>query len=501
MPKTQFSKAAAEPRRGPQKPVNLTGPIIDRYSRPSKGRKEVSDIERGLFLWITPNGTRSWVAIFRLPNGDGKRSVRRKMALGRYPAMGVLAARERAREVAALAAQGIDPEAQASTAREAEERAAAERRAGSFRAVAEEYAAAMKAGKLIGGRKRPVTAATASIRESLLDRQVLPTLGDTPLTEVTPAMIRRLLDRIDREGGPVDATLKNIRMVFRFAQSRGLFHGTLPTSGMTARQAPVKEVRALTDDELRAIWHATSRHGAFGQVVRLLMLTGQRKGEIAGLRWEEVDWDRKLLIIPAERVKNRAGAHEVPLTDAALAVLRQAREAYEALGQTSGLAFPSDKGDTPISGWTQLRQKLNATVRGELADLEEADWRAIRACGALRPETRARKADALARIRATPAAPWRLHDLRHTFITRCRDGEENAAGEITWFAPLDVLQATVNHEITAGVTRVYDHGDLQRRYRLRKRELLEWWSRKLMTIVEGAAGGNVVAVDFRRTGE
>ncbi len=107
----------------------------------------------------------------------------------------------------------------------------------------------------------------------------------------------------------------------------------------------------------------------------------------------------------------------------------------------------------------------------------------------------------MARIRATPAAPWRLHDLRHTFITRCRDGEENAVGEITWSAPLDVLQATVNHEITAGVTQRYDHGDLQRRYRLRKRELLEWWSRKLKTIVEGATGGNVVAVDFRRTGE
>jgi integrase len=150
--------------------------------------------------------------------------------------------------------------------------------------------------------------------------------------------------------------------------------------------------------------------------------------------------------------------------------------------------------DTPISGWTPLRAKLDRTVQGELSDLSDVEWHAIRAGGALRPDTRKLKAEALAKIAATPTTPWRLHDLRHTCITRCRDGEENAAGEITWSAPLDVLQATVNHEITAGVTRVYDHGDLQRRYRLRKRELLEWWSRKLMTIVEGAASENVVTL-------
>lgn len=471
----------------------LTEAAVERYRRPQTGRTEVSDTEPGLFLWITPNGTKSWVVIYRLPGSEGKRTARRKLVVGRHPAMGVAEARRAARETMQLAAQGIDPEERATAAREAEERAAAERRAGSFRAVTDEYFAAMRAGKLIGGRKRPVTGPTASIRESLLVRRVLPAIGDKALADITPTMISRLLSQIERDAGPVDATLKNIRMVFRFAQSRGLFHGQLPTTGMTARQAPVKEVRALADEELRAVWDAAGRAGsAFGAVIRLLMLTGQRKAEIAGLRWDEVDWNRQLLLIPAERVKNRAGTHEVALTESALAILRDARDTYEARGLTSGLVFPSDTGDTPISGWTQLRAKLRDAVRGELAGLDEADWRAIRACGALRMETRSRKADALARIAATLTAPWRIHDLRHTFITRCRDGEENAAGEITWSAPLDVLQATVNHEITAGVTQRYDHGDLQRRYRLRKRELMEWWSRKLLMIVEGPQASVVV---------
>lgn len=471
----------------------LTEAAVERYRRPVKGRTEVSDTEPGLFLWITPNGTKSWVVIFRLPDAAGKRCQRRKMVLGRYPAMGILAARKATNEIMALAAQGIDPEAKAAEARAAEERDASNRRAQSFANVAEEYVTAMKASKLVGGRKRPVTPGTAVGRESLLTRLVLPTLGDTALGDITPAMIARLLSRIEKEGGPVDATLKNIRMVFRFAQSRGLFHGQLPTTGMTARQAPVKEVRALTDEELRAVWRASKRQGgSFGAVVRILMLTGQRRSEIAELRWDEVDWDRQLLIVPTDRVKNRAGTHEVPLTEPALAILMEMKAAYEALGHTSGLVFPSETGDSPISGWTPLRAKLNRTVQGELADLSDAEWRSVRAGGALRPDTRKLKVEALAKIAATPTAPWRLHDLRHTFITRCRDGEENAAGEITWSAPLDVLQATVNHEITAGVTRVYDHGDLQRRYRLRKRELLEWWSRKLITIVEGGQAAGVV---------
>ena len=262
---------------------------------------------------------------------------------------------------------------------------------------------------------------------------------------------------------------------------------------MTNRQAPVKETRALSDEELSAIWRAAGQQGlAFGSVIRMLMLTGQRKAEIAAMRWEEVDWERQLLIVPADRVKNRAGAHEVPLTEQAIQILHEARAAYEALGLDSGLVFPSETGETPISGWAKLKRNLDQTVRGEVAGLSDEDWRTIRAGGALRADTRQRKADAQARIAATSLTPWRIHDLRHTFITRCRDGEENADGEITWSAPLDVLQATVNHEITAGVTQRYDHGDIQRRYRLRKRELMEWWSRKLLTIVEGVGNGAVV---------
>lgn len=472
--------------------THLTDAAVERYRRPLKGRTEVSDTEPGLFLWITPNGTKSWVVIYRLPATDGKRTERCKKTVGRFPAMGVAAARDAARDIMELAKAGISPEMHAAEAAAA----AAEAAAGTFRAVADEFVTAMKSGKPTGGRKRPVALPTATRRESMLERLVMPTLGAKPLSEITPQMIARLLAQIEKNDGPVDETLKVIRSVFNFAVSRGLHHGLLPTAGLKPRQRPVKITRALSDGELKALWHAAGREGwPFGQVIRLLMLTGQRKSEIAALCWDEVNLERRLLVIRAERVKNRAGAHEVPLSEPAMAIIKEAKAQRDALNLKSPLVFPGDtkNRDAPISGWTQLRKKLERSVRAELAGLTEADLRAIRACGELRPETRERKAAALQKVTAVETAPWVIHDLRHTFITRCRDGDENVEGEIVWSAPLDALQAAVNHEITAGVTGRYDHGDIQRRYRLRKRELMEWWARKLMLIVgEAAPEDNVV---------
>lgn len=486
----------------------LTDAAIKNAPRPQKGRTELSDAEPGLFLWITPNGTRSWMVIYRLDDGSGKRTTRRKKAIGRWPGVSVTAARERAREIMALAAEGIDPDLKEQEEQDAAERDAAEQQAGTFGAVAEAYVAAMKAGQLVGGRKRPVTQTTAIARERLLAQRVLPDLGRHPLSEITTPMVARLLTRLEKEGGPVDETLKVIRGTFNFARARGLFHGTVPTVGMTNRQPPKKLTRSLTDDELRDIWNACEQQGwPFGSIIRLLMLTGQRKTEIAAMRWQEVDWDRKLLILPAERVKNRAGAHEVPLSEPALAILKQALSACEALAgpdeqgagvKPTDLVFPSDTGTTPISGWNKLKAKLDRLVKGNRAGVTDEEWDLVLGRGFARKDLQPVKEGALAKIEGADLEPWRIHDLRHTFITRTRDGEENAEGEVVWSAPIDVLQATVNHEITVGVTKAYDHGDLQRRYRLRKRELLDWWARKLMVIVgETEPQDNVVAMPTR----
>ncbi|MBN9505022.1 MAG: integrase family protein [Altererythrobacter sp.] len=494
----------AAPKKKSYPKTYLTDVAIERISRPAKGRVSVSDVETGLFLWVNSTGKKSWAVVTNQKGSDRKQ----RKVIGQWPGMGVSEAREAARELVAAARDGAVIKDKLAEEKAAAEREAADKQAGSFRAVAESYVAAMRAGQLVGGRKRAVTATTATARERLLEQRVLPMLGQHPLSEITTPMVARLLTQLDKAGGPVDETLKAIRGVFKFALSRGLFHGALPTTGMTNRQPPKKITRALADDELRSIWQAAGEQGwPFGSVIRLLMLTGQRKNEIAGLAWDEVDLERKLIVLPKERVKNRKGAHEVALSEPAMEVLEAAGAIYDALHPRpaggkpeprKGLVFPSDTGETPISGWNKLKAALDRRVKGNLAGLGEEDHRAIRAGGALRADTVERKKAALARVAQVETEAWRIHDLRHTFITRARDGEENAQGEIVWSAPLDVLQAAVNHEITAGVTAAYDHGDIQRRYRLRKRELMDWWARKLMVIVgEAEARDNVVPMPVR----
>jgi len=79
--------------------------------------------------------------------------------------------------------------------------------------------------------------------------------------------------------------------------------------------------RTLLDDGLRAVWNATETIGyRYGDIFKLLMLTGQREREVADMRWSEIDIGKKLWTIPAERMKG-GRAHEVPLAPAALALI------------------------------------------------------------------------------------------------------------------------------------------------------------------------------------
>ena len=121
-------------------------------------------------------------------------------------------------------------------------------------------------------------------------------------------------------------------------------------------------------------------------------------------------------------------------------------------------------------------------ARAILAGLTREERDFLQSKGAQGPDASARKAELKERIEEVPG--WRFHDLRHTFVTRLRAGEENVSGETTFAVALDVVQACVNHRLTAGITDTYDHSDVQRRYRLRKREAMDWWSKKLMEIVE-----------------
>jgi integrase len=107
--------------------------------------------------------------------------------------------------------------------------------------------------------------------------------------------------------------------MFNWAIREGYEIAANPVAGTNRPNEPPSRSRVLADGEPANIWASLSAD-AFGDIVRLLVLTAQRREEIGGLRWEEVDLARGAIVLPPERTKNRR-THELPLSSAALAIL------------------------------------------------------------------------------------------------------------------------------------------------------------------------------------
>jgi integrase len=194
--------------------------------------------------------------------------------------------------------------------------------------------------------------------------------------------------------------------------------------------------RVLDEAELRAVWLASDPSSDYGAIIRLLLLTGQRREEVGGMRWPELDLDRARWTLPPERTKNRR-PHHIPLSKQAVAILaaRPRIEGREAVfGRSDGKGF---------SGWSKCKQRLDADV-------------------------------ALAR-------PWVVHDLRRTVVT--------GMAEIG-VAP-HVIEATVNHVSghKGGVAGIYNRATLMPE----RKVALQRWADHLDGIMTGNGAGTIVA--------
>ena len=115
--------------------------------------------------------------------------------------------------------------------------------------------------------------------------------------------------------------------------------------------------RVLQDDETRALWAASDQIGwPFGPIAKLLLLTAQRAGQVAGMRWSELNLEEKLWTLPAARCKNNV-VHIVPLSDAVIEILAQ-------LPRFAGsdLIF-SLNGRNPVTGFCWAKPKLDELMR------------------------------------------------------------------------------------------------------------------------------------------
>jgi integrase len=141
------------------------------------------------------------------------------------------------------------------------------------------------------------------------------------LSQITRAHVQDMLDEIIDRGAPIRANrvFAQFRKMCRWAISRGIIDRS-PCEGLTAPSPETRRHRVLSDDEIRLSWLAFESIGwPFGAIGRLLLLTGARRDEVAGMRWQEIESLRSWTI-PKERTKNKR-PHEIPLSHAAVEII------------------------------------------------------------------------------------------------------------------------------------------------------------------------------------
>jgi integrase len=344
-------------------------------ANPHKRLEVADDGQRGLHLVIQPSGRKSWAVRYRFKGEP------RKLTLEGFPSLAT--ARKLAQVALDQVGEGIDPAAAKQTAkREAE--------IGSdlFSAVAEQF---------IQRHARPNTRPqSAQQTERYLAKNVLPRWGKRRIQEISKRDVLDLLDAVRDRGGGLSANrvLAAIRKLFNWAVERGVI-SVSPAAGVKPPLVERSRDRVLSDDEIRWAWLACNRIGyPFGDMAKLLLLTGQRRTEVAGMTWAEIDLEKALWSIPGERTKN-GEPHEVPLSEAALAIIK----ALPRIENDKGFLLTTNA-RTHVTGYSHVKRALDEAI------LEIA--RAERGAEVEIPR-------------------WTFHDLRRTAVSgMARIGMRNA---------------------------------------------------------------------------
>lgn len=342
----------------------------------------------GLGARVTAKGTRTFIVQWTDP--ATKRKVREP--LGVWGNITIEQARDAARARLGAVAKGINPKAERDRqkAEALHQRAEAERakkEAGfTFSRLVEEWAAL----HLEYRRPRYAAEAVRAIRSGL------PDLLKRPAAQITKNDAVNALDRIAKAGHTLTAgrTMAYARACFAWAVKRGKVQNN-PFQGLPISAADTERERVLSDAEIAEVWAATDRLSyPFGPFYKLMVLTLQRREEVAAMRWSELADDLSTWTLPGSRMKN-GRPHDVHLSEAARAVLREIPhvEGCDFVFSTGRRRGPVKDGPAPISGFSQGKRYLDAAIAGVRAE----------AAGKERK----------------PAAmePWRVHDLRRTGVT------------------------------------------------------------------------------------
>lgn len=374
---------------------------------PGKDRREIPDaLLPGLYFIVQPTGARSWAVRYRHAGRP------RKVTLGPYPLIDLKAARDAGSKALRAAAEGRDP-------------ANEKRRSRAVDSVEAAVTAFLDRHVERNYRPRPRKEA-----QRLLRLYVLDSWRHRKISDVTRADVRGMLDRIVGNGTPIAANRVHsiVRKFFNWCVENELI-ATSPCAGLKQPVAETSRDRVLSDHELRLIWEAAEKIGCpFGSMVQLLILTGQRRGEVANMQWGELDLQNRLWSLPRERVKNDR-QHDVPLSPQALAIITK-------LPKISDRFVFSINGTAPFNGFGKNRDRLVALLPSNMPS-------------------------------------WVIHDLRRTA----------ASGMARGGIGLSVIEKVLNHVSGsfAGIVGVYQRHEFAKE----KREALGAWGDYVERLVRG----------------
>lgn len=408
----------------------LTVKAIERL-RPVAVRVEIGDGgTRGLRLAVQPSGAKSWVFRYRSPL-DGRP---KKFTIGAFEAFSLAEAREEAHQLRRAIAKGVDP---------GEEKRAAKARAADASRDVSRVLDRFLAEHVVS--KRP---STAKLMRQQVEADIRPAWGRRRIETISRADVASLVGRIADRGAKVSANrvFSTVRKFLNWCAEpkQGLIEDS-PARGMRRPSEEAPRNRVLTDNELLHFWIATSDGSSFAACARLLLLTGQRRMEVGGMRWSELalDGSQPIWTIPAARTKNKR-EHIVPLTKSVVRTLNSLERI-----DGSDLVFTTNGRDIS-SSWSKAKRALDAAIAQAKGD--------------------------------GPIEHWTLHDLRRTCAT----------GLARLRQPPHVIEAVLNHKSgqVSGIAAIYNVFE----YQDEKATALQAWELHLLTLVGGGANSNVVAL-------
>jgi integrase len=389
----------------------LTRAQIERQTPPPSGRLVLWDgALPGFGVRVFASGQRSFILRYRM---KGSRKLHTE-TIGTYGKITLDEARSRAKDILADVRRDVDPTA----TRKA--RALADARAAQALTVARlvaDYTAALRAGtartKRTGGRP-PVPAYVADTVLHL--GRFASAYGKREAATLARADIVTALSAYADQPSAQRRLHGAIHRMYVWARRLGLVESN-PATDIETVTSPARE-RVLSLAELAQVWHAAEDlDPLYRDIVHLLITTGQRRAEVGGMRWGEIDLARAVWTLPGGRTKARR-QHSVPLSSLAIACLQARRAAFGHQPAPDTLVLPTTSRDgkrtAAVSGWRWLKGELDARAQ---------------------------------------IPTWRLHDFRRSLVTHCAELDADVA----------VLDTLLNHAASAtrgGIIGVYQRATL-----------------------------------------